>query len=198
MDNVKIEQMISALQIPWAAGGAGGAGTLPDADDMDKVLTTLGTDETVAGVVKGRKLTLLLYEGGKEVKRAEVEVPSDKESPKLAVEKVLTDLTGAKFAHIRDVEADHSDPAVEARFAARENLVKDGGFEEGAKAGGKAEAWDAILGPDHYPPPVITAAEAEALPADRVAVVPKSVAGDPKDSQGHCLMMRMSKDVAGE
>ncbi|MCL2647682.1 MAG: hypothetical protein FWD61_11850 [Phycisphaerales bacterium] len=195
MDNVKVEQIISGLQIPWAAGGAAGPGTLPESDEIEKLLTTLGVDNTVAGIVKGRKLTLILYEGTKEAKRADVQIPSDKESPKLAVERVLTELTGAKFAAMRQVEADHSDPAVEARFAARANLIIDGKFENGVKEG-KAASWDAILGADHYSPPVLSAQDAASLPKDRVAVVPKSFAGDQAHADGHCLMLRLSKNVA--
>src|SRR6185295_7998142 len=107
-----------------------------------------------------RRLTLTLYQAATLSKTASVDIPSDKESPKLAVEKVLTDLTGTAFAHIRDVEADHSDPKVEARFASRPNLVNDPGFELAARDPGKAASnWQAILGPNHYPPPLISAAE---------------------------------------
>jgi len=188
MDNVKVEEMISALQIPWAAGGSGGAGTLPDEEDLEKLLAALGTDKTIAGIVKGRKLTLILYEGARLTRTASVEIPSDKESPKLAVEQVLSELTGAKFVHMRDVEADHSDAAAEKRFAGRKNLVTDPGFEEGGKT------WDTILGAEHYAPPVIGADEAAKLAEDRAAIVPKSVAV--KGAQGHCLMMKMSKNTA--
>jgi hypothetical protein len=189
MDNVKVEELISALGIPWETGDI-------DADDMEKLLTTLGADKTIAGTMKGRTLTLTLYEGVKRTKTASVEIPADKESPKLAVEKVLTELTGATFAHIRDVEADHSDPAAEKRFAQRPNLVTDPGFEDGIKdgGGGKAQTWDAILGPDHYAPPVIDAESAKSLKPDHVAVVPKSFAVP--GAAGHCLMMNMSKNVA--
>jgi hypothetical protein len=196
MDNVQVEQMISALGIPWAAGGSAGPGTLPDADDLEKVLTTLGTDKIIAGTVKGRKLTLMLYEGATLVKTAAVEIPSARESPKLAVEKVLTDLTGATFAHMRTLEADHSNPAVEKRFAANPNLVTDPDFAAAAKDKKTTEAaWDAILGPNHYAPPLLTAEKALQLGEDQVAVVPRSVA-DAREKNGYCLMMRMSKNVA--
>jgi hypothetical protein len=94
---------------------------------------------------------------------------------------------------MRDVEADHSDAAAEKRFAHRPNLVTDPGFEDGGKDG-KAATWEAILGPDHYAPPVIDADAANTLKIDRVAVVPMSfaVAG----ASGHCLMLNMSKSVA--
>jgi hypothetical protein len=66
--------------------------------------------------------------------------------------------------------------------------VTDPGFEDGGKT------WDAILGPDHYAPPVIDAAAAKDLKQDRVAIVPTSFAA--AGEHGHCLMMRMSKNIA--
>ena len=193
LDNVQVEQTISALQISWGATD----GKLPADEDIQKIIATLGTDKTITGVVNGRGLTLQLYDGATLSKTASIEIPSDKDSPKLAVEKVLTDLTGAAFAHIRDVEADHSDPATEKRFAQRINLVVDPGFGMAARDPKKAAtAWEAILGPDSYAPPLISGADAATLPEDRVAVVPKSVAGDPQDKAGNCLLMRMSKGVA--
>jgi hypothetical protein len=76
-------------------------------------------------------------------------------------------------------------------------LVADPGFEAAATEGGqKAGAWTAILGADHYAPPLLSVRTAAQLPEDRVAVVPRSVAGDSADTNGHCLMMRMSKSVA--
>jgi hypothetical protein len=193
IDSVTVDNTLSALQIPWSTS----AGKLPDEEDIQKALETLGTDKAFVGVVKGRALTVSLYEGAKLAKTVTVEVPPDKESPKLTVEGLITQLTGASFAHIREVECDHSDPAVEKRFAERANLVRDPGFEDAPK-GGKSAAgdWGAILGGDRYAPPVITAEEARTQPADRVAVVPKVVAGDPAAKDGHCLMMRMSKNVA--
>ncbi len=193
LDNVQIDMAISALQIPWQ----GNAGKLPDDDDIQKVIETLAADKTFLGRVEGRKLTVNLYEGAKLTRTATVEIPGDRESPKLTVEKLITDLTGAKFTHIREVEADHSDPKVEERFAQRPNLAPDAGFEEAAKSDKRVAAnWGAILGANRYAPPLITDDEARTLPKDRVAIVSKSVAGDPKETQGHCLMMRMSKDVA--
>jgi hypothetical protein len=100
VDNVQVDQTISALQIPWGATADGAAD-----DDMQKVLSTLGTDATVTGMVKRRTLTLRLYAGAVLSKTAAVDIPSDKESPKLAVEQVLSELTGATFAHLREVEA---------------------------------------------------------------------------------------------
>ncbi len=193
MDNVEVDNLISALQISF------GGKTPPDDDDMQRLLGSLETQFTIAGSVKGRQLSLTLYQDAKQVKTAVTEIPPDNTSPKLAVEKVLTELTGTAFAHIRDVEVDHSDPKVEARVAARPNLAPDPGFEMAAKDPKKAAVnWDAILGADHYAPPLLSAAEAANLAADRVAVVPKSASGvRGKDAaDGLCLMMRMSKGVA--
>ena len=197
VDNVQVDQTISALQIPWGATEPGGAVDWAADDDMQKVLSTLGTDTTITGIIKRRTLTLRLYTGAVLSKTAAVDIPSDKESPKLAVEQVLSELTGATFAHMRDVEADHSDAAAEKRFAQRPNLVVDPGFEAAATAQGqKALAWTAILGGDHYAPPLLSPQTAARLPADHVAVVPTSVAGDPTNISDHCLMMRMNKEVA--
>ena len=193
MDSVAVDNTISALQIPWQ----GNNGALPADEDIQKVLETLDTQQAYLGTIKGRTLTVRLYEGTKLTKTESVEIPSDKESPKLAVESIITKLTGGKFTHIREVECDHSDPKVEARFAKAVNLAPDPGFEEALSSDKKiASKWGAILGADRYPPPSITAAEAAALGEDRVAIVPKSVAGDPAAKDGHCLMMRMSRNVA--
>ena len=100
---------------------------------VQQVLGALGRDYAILGSVTGRKLSLTLYKGTMEAKNATVEIPPGTESPKLAVEKVLTELTGTAFAHIREVEADHSNPDVEKRFASRPNLVADPGFELAAK-----------------------------------------------------------------
>ena len=196
LDNVRVDDTISALDISLVVPAAG----LADDSDVQKVLAALDTQWTIAGAVKGRRLSLTLYEGIKIAKTASVEIPPDNESPKLAVEKILTDLTGVAFAHIREVEADHSDPQVEARFAARPNLVADPLFALAAKGPKKIAAnWEAILGAARYPPPLIMATEALNLAQDRVAIVPRSAAGLPGASSGppgYCLMMRMSKTVA--
>lgn len=193
LDSVTVDNTISALQIPYATSSA----KLPDDDDLQKILETLGTDQAFLGTVKGRALSVSLYQGAKLAKTVTVEVPSDQDSPKLTVENLITQLIGAKFTHIRELECDHSHPAVEKRFAQRPNLVLDPGFEDAPKNALKAAThWGAILGSDRYPPPVLTADEAEALPPDRVAIVPKSVAGDGAAKDGHCLMLRMSKNTA--
>jgi hypothetical protein len=207
LDNVEIDQLVSALEISFAGGSKG----TPDDEDMQKLLATLDTQFTIAGTVSGRQLTLTLYQNATRVKTASTTIPPDKESPKLAVEKVLTDLTGTAFQHIRDVEADHSDPKAEARFASRANLVPDCGFEQAAKEGKtSASNWQVLLGPDHFAPLLLSANDAANLDQDRVAVVPKSavpVAPPPapatqhaapgtQNSDTYCLLMRMSKHTA--
>ena len=92
MDNVQVEQVISALQITWSAEKP------PDENDMQQVLAALNKQWTISGKVTGRKLTLSLYEGGNFVKTSSVDIPPDNTSPKLAVEQILTDLTGTAFA----------------------------------------------------------------------------------------------------
>jgi hypothetical protein len=184
MDNVQVDNTLSALQIPWSSSAKP-----PAEEEIQQLLGALDTDYTIAGAIKGRTLSLSLYKGTVLSATASVEIPTDNQSPKLAVEKVLTELTGTAFAHIRDVEADHSDPAVEARFAARHNLVPNPGFE------GRG-SWEAILQSDHYPPPLLAAVPAKSLAVDRVAIVPKSLAtGDARDA-GLCLLMRMGKKIA--
>jgi|GEM_PF-1519092 len=196
LDNVQIDQTISALQIIFN-GKSDGTGGLPDHDELTKLLETLGTDKAVTGYVKGRKLTVLYFEGTKLAKTASAEIPGERDSPKLTVEGLITQLTGAKFQHIREVEADHSNPEVEKRFAERPNLVPDPDFEAAAKNEKKrATNWQTILLADRYPPPLLTADEAAKLGKDKVAIVPKKLAGDPDNADGHCLMMRISKHIA--
>ncbi len=199
LDNVQVDQVISALQISFAK-------TPPDADELQKLLATLDTQFTIVGTVKGRELTLTLYTAGTAAKTVTATIPPDNTSPKLTVEKALTDLTGTAFAHIRDTEVDHSDPQAEARFAARPNLVPDPGFELAAKEGKKSAAnWEVLLGPQHDPPLLLTATDSANLSQDRAAVIPVRSPGlslpplpaapgaAPND---YCLMMRMSKGVA--
>ncbi len=193
MDNVEVDGVISALQIPWDA-----ADKTPGEEDIQQVIGALGTDFTIAGVLKGRQLGLTLYEGATLAKRAAIEIPPDRESPKLAVERVLTELTGTEFAHIRDVEADHSNAAAEARFAAGPNLVADPGFELAARdAGKRAVNWEALLEADHYPPALYSSDAARNLAENCVVVVPKSTAAvKGAKTDGLCLMMRINKEVA--
>lgn len=201
MDNVAVDQVYSALQLP--------SGKALEVEDLQQVLGALNTQFTIAGAVSGRQLSLTLYKGTLVEKTARVEIPPGSESPKLAVEKVLTELTGTAFAHIREVEADHSDPEVERRFKERPNLVPDPGFELATRDPKRAATnWQAILQADAYPPPLV--ADARALGTDRVAVVPRSatgLAGDIREGAGggrggggggggNVLLLRMGEHVA--
>jgi hypothetical protein len=189
-DTVQVDQTLSALQIPWST-------EMPGEEDITKAIDNLGTDEVITGSVSGRKLTLHLYVGEKLTKTSTVEIPGDVDSPKLAVEHILTDLTKVQFQHIREVECDHSNPAIEKLWQERPNLAPDPGFEDALTASTRtSEAWVGLLGANEYHPPLITAADAASLAKDKVVIVPKSFAtGDPK-AEGHCLMMRMSLDTA--
>ena len=201
LDTFQVDQLISALQISFAKAP-------PDDDEFQKLLAALDTQFTIAGTLKGRTLTLSLYTGATLSKTITTTIPPDTTSPKLTVEKALTDLTGTAFAHIRDTEVDHSDAKAEARFAARPNLVPDPGFELAAKDAKKSAVnWEVLLGPAHDPPVLITASEVAGLPADRVAVIPIRSAGVPAlpappagggkaPANDYCLMMRMGKTVA--
>jgi hypothetical protein len=190
-DNVEVDNLVSALSISFAPGKG------PSEEDMQSLLEALNTDYVIAGSLNNRTLTLTLYDRGKQSKISTVEIPPDNESPKLAFEKVLSDLTRMTFAHVRDVEADHSDARAEARFAAAENLVADPGFELAVKDPKKmATSWERLLEAAHDAPPLMTAEAAKTLPADHAAIVPATVAGDPKHADGHVLMMRMSRRVA--
>jgi len=189
-DNVEVDNAVSALQVTIDQ-------TDPSAAEMVKLAKILEVDYVITGHVKGRTLTLTMYQGGVAGGSAVAEIPPDKESPRLAVEKVLTDLAGVSFQHIREVEADKTDPATEARWASRPNLAPDPGFEEAAaKKAADSPAWGAILGASRYAPKLCDAAGAKALAEDTVAIVPASVVGDAANAAGNCLMMRVSKNVA--
>ena len=103
-DNVEVDNAVSALQVTIDQ-------TDPSAAEMVKLAKILEVDYVITGHVKGRTLTLTMYQGGVAGGSAVAEIPPDKESPRLAVEKVLTDLAGVSFQHIREVEADKTDPA---------------------------------------------------------------------------------------
>ncbi|HVT80267.1 MAG TPA: hypothetical protein VHM90_06375 [Phycisphaerae bacterium] len=189
MDNLQLDNLVSALQISFAGK------SLPDDDDMQKLLAALETDFTITGTVKGRTLTLTLYQKSTPAKTATAEIPPDSTSPKLTVEKIVTDLTGTAFAHIRDTEVDHSDPKVEARAATRPNLVPDPAFDLAARDPKKlAVNWNAILAAEHYAPPLLTPDDAKNLAPDRVAVVPKSASG--LEGDGTCLQLRVTRGTA--
>ncbi len=183
-DNTDIDDAVSALQIPVRD-------EMPSAADVAKIAQTLGVERVITGKVDNRKVTLVLYQQDKQISTATGTIPTGKESPKLAYEKLLTDLLNLQFKHITEVECDHSDPETEKRFAQRPNLCPDPGFEIAGKTwDSKLATWGAVMRAERYPPPLISASEADALPEDRVAIVP-NIAGD-----GHYLLMRMSKEIA--
>jgi len=188
-DTIEVDQFLSALQIPMSTD-------MPSDDDLQKILATLHTTQTILGSVSNRTLTLTLYIGSTKTKSASVAIPPDTDSPRLAVEKILTDLTATEFTHIRDVECDHSDPVIEKLFAQRPNLVPDPSFEDASTDPQHvATAWSALLGADEYPPGLLHANAIDSLPDDQVAIVPKFVALH-DDATGNCLLLRMSKNIA--
>lgn len=211
-DNVEVDDAVSALQITFD--------DWPAPDDLQKLLTLLDKDTVILGRVVDkdatRTLTLRLYGGAngdgakdfKLLKEASGIIPDAKESPRLAVEKLLADLVQMRFV-ARDVEADHSDPEVEKLFTQRPNLVLDPDFELAAKDPKNMTLnWGAILGPNRWHPPVLTLGDVDTLAEDKVAVVPKAAAGvagagdgvrgqvGVNNESGYCLLMRMSKDTA--
>ncbi len=190
MDKVQVDEALSALQIPWST-------EMPAEEEIAKAITTLGTDETITGFIRDRKLTLNLYVGDKLTKTSTIEIPGDVDSPKLAVEHILTDLMGVKFQHIRQVECDHSHPEIEKLWQQRPNLAPDPSFEQAAASDPHvATNWSVILGAKEYHPPLISAVDAAELSENQVAIVPKSVATGDASAQGDCLMMRMSENIA--
>lgn len=183
-DNTDVDDALSALMIPTRE-------SVPGPADVAKICETLGVDRVIVGQMKGRDVVLTMYQKDQKLGEASATIPSGKESPKLTYEKLLTDLLTLQFAHISEVECDHSDPATEKRFAERPNLCPDPGFEEASKSAEKRAAnWGTILKSDRYAPPQITFGEAGSLAEDRVAVVPDS------EGNGHHLLMRMSKTVS--
>jgi hypothetical protein len=191
LDNVQVDQLISALGLSFLPTRE------PSRDELQSLLTALDCDFVIAGKLQNRTLTLTLYDRGTATNTSTIDIPPDNESPKLAVEKILTDLTGTAFARIRDKEVDHSDPKVEARFAANPNLVPDPTYDLAATDPKNiAINWETMLRADTYAPPLLTANAARAPAPDRAAIVPASVAGDPKNPNGNVLMMRMSKNIA--
>lgn len=188
-DNVELDLLFSTKQILLDQR--------PNAEELTNLLNQMGTQRVILGTVQKRHLKLELYAKGELLQQAEVDIPPGNESPKLAVEKVLTDLLSIRFNHVREEEVDHSNPAVEALWRQRPNLAPDADFETAATQTLPASpGWGAILQLDRYAPPLLTTAEARKLPKDKVAIVPTAVATDDPKTPGHCLMMRMSGNIA--
>ena len=186
-DNVDVDNAVSALQITIDQSE-------PSTAELEKVGKSMDADYVITGHIKGRTLTLTIYKGAVAGGSASVDIPPGTDSPRLAVEKILTELAGVSFQHIREVEADKSDPATEARWAERPNLVQDPGFEMATPAK-PAEFWGAILGADRYAPKLVDLAGAAKVPADTVAIVPAQAA-QVAGAKGNCLLLRVSKGVA--
>lgn len=189
-DNVEVDQTLSALQIPMST-------QLPSDDDLTRALQTLGTDQSILGQVCNRTLTLTLYTKTTPTKSAKVDIPPGTDSPKLAVESILTALTATQFEHIREVEADHSDPKLDTALARAKNLVLDPDFSAAATdPSHSATKWSTLLGADEIHPPLVTADDAlNHLAPDNAAIFPlKPQASSVKPE--YALLMRMSKNVA--
>jgi len=101
---------------------------------------------------------------------------------RFAVEEILETLDGVKpFEHPSE-EAMSNDPALAALFAKNPNLVVNGDFAE-------SKNWQALLGPDAYPPPV-----EDSLPDDDKVNIYRM-----PDGHGgihNVLAMNLSKGVA--
>jgi hypothetical protein len=181
-DDVEVDQMMAALEIS--------AGQAISDDDRARLFASLGVDRVITGGVKERELSLALFGASGLVKTATVTIPPGTESPKLAVEGVLNELTGTAFGHVREVEVDHSDPAREKAFAAGKNLVGDGDFKAAISgADHRAAGWSVVLGAAEEHPELITAKAAETLKENAGAIV-----GDGEASP--YLLLRLNKDVA--
>jgi len=185
-DDHDVDAMISALQLSWTA---------PVGDDeIQQVIKALGTDQTIAGYVDGRQLTLRLYVGDKLTRTIADVIPPDNTSPRLTVEGMLTRLEGIQFTHVTEKQVDHSNPAIEALYSARPNLAPDPDFSAAVAGNGAAGLWEVFLQKQDYHPRFISATQAGALPQDTVAIVPQNVI-EPS-AVGYCLMMRVGKGVA--
>jgi hypothetical protein len=185
-DDHDVDAMISALQLSWSAPVS--------EDEIQQVIKALGTDQTIAGFVDGRRLTLRLYIGDKLTKTDSDVIPPDTTSPRLTIEGMLTRLEGIEFTHVTENQVDHSNPVTEELYAARPNLAPDPDFSAAAAGNGVAAGWEVFLQKQDYHPQLISASDAGALPEDQVAIVPQSVAQP--SGAGYCLMMRVGKFVA--
>jgi hypothetical protein len=101
---------------------------------------------------------------------------------RFAVEEILQTLDGVKpFEHPSE-ESVSNDPALAAAFAKNPNLIVDGDFAD-------SNHWQALLGPDVYPPPI-----ADSLPEeDKVNIYRMP---DGKGGIRNVLAMNLSKNVA--
>jgi hypothetical protein len=185
VDDHDVDMMIDTLQMPW---------TPPvTTHDIQTVIKNLATDQTVAGFVKGRKLTLELFIGTKLTKTVSATIPPNNTSPRLTIEKMLTALAAVQFHHVRSWQIDPS-PALKKLFNARPNLVQDPDFTQAAQSGGRAEHWDVFLFKQDYHPHWYTAGGAKTMSANHAGIVPQSVVTP--GAKGACLMLRTNLTIA--
>jgi hypothetical protein len=101
---------------------------------------------------------------------------------RFAVEEILQTLDGVKpFEHPSE-EAVSNDPVLAAAFAKNANLIVDGDFAD-------SNHWQALLGPDVYPPPITDSLPEE----DKVNIYRMP---DGKGGIRNVLAMNLSKNVA--
>ena len=180
-----VNQMIDALGVSW---------TYPvSAADLQTVVKGIGADETVYGTLANRNLTLTLFKGTAKAKTVTGAIPSDTYSPRLAVEKLLTELMNVQFHHVREWQIDKS-PVLAARFAKRPNLVRDPDFALAKETGGIGKYWQVFLELQKYNPQLITAAAAAGAPKNKAYIVPQAFVTP--HAQGYCLMEKIGLGVA--
>ncbi len=185
IDDHDVNMMINALQMPW---------TPPvTTANIQSVIQSLATDQTVAGFITGRRLTLELFIGTKLTKTVSATIPPNNTSPRLTIEKMLTDLCRIQFHHVRSWQIDPS-AALKKIFSGRPNLVKDPEFNGAAHAGSRAVDWDVFLMKQDYHPPLLSKAGAQGLAENRAAIVPQSVVTP--TARGYCLMLRTDVTIA--
>ncbi len=185
VDDHDVNMMIDALQMPW---------TPPvTTANIQSVIKSLATDQTVAGFVTGRRLTLELFIGTKLTKTVSATIPPNNTSPRLTIEKMLTALCRIQFHHVRSWQIDPS-AALKKIFNARANLVKDPEFSSAAHDGSRAVDWDVFLMKQDYHPPLLSKAGAKALAENHAAIVPQSVVTP--TARGYCLMLRTDLNIA--
>ena len=185
VDDHDVNMMIDALQLPW---------TPPvTTANIQSVIKALATDQTVAGFVAGRRLTLELFIGTKLTKTVSATIPPNNTSPRLTIEKMLTDLCRLQFQHVRSWQIDPS-AALKKIFDARANLVKDPEFTRAAQNGSRARNWDVFLMKQEYHPSLISKSGAKTLAANHAAIVPQNVVTP--TARGYCLMLRTNLTIA--
>lgn len=185
IDDHDVNMMIDALQMRW---------TPPiTTADIQTVIKSLATDQTVAGFVKARRLTLELFIGTTLTKTVSATIPPNNTSPRLTIEKMLTDLCHVQFHHVRSWQIDPS-AALKKIFDSRPNLVKDLDFSQAAQSGFRAANWDVFLMKQDYHPPLLSQEATKTLAANHAAIVPQSVVS-PR-AKGYCLMLRTDLGIA--